>query len=169
MKIEQYKTYLLSNKYKKSFVEINYYSNGEGKFFQREIGWRSGSMLVCPMNEDEVLLIQRMVDEEDDFDGVTLTDFEENEFSDTWDGCWEDYSTNQDWSEALEEMQEAFYDDEELCDEYFDFGSYMEEVHGYSMDDSEWFIDGPVLVEETDYQIEVDQFAIDNAFEVDNA
>lgn len=157
MKIELGKTYALSNMYKKSFVEINYYTNGEGKRFQREIGWRSGTMLVTPVYDYEVEEIQTLVDDGEDFSGeTTLTDFSETEFSDTWDGCWEDYTTDQDWSEALEEMHDAFYDDEELSDEHFDFGTYMENEHGYDLEESEWFIEGPVLVEESEHQMDVD-------------
>ena len=157
MKIELGKTYALSNMYKKSFVEINYYTNGEGKCFQREIGWRSGTMLVTPVYDYEVEEIQTLVDEGENFSGVTtLTDFSETEFCDTWDGCWEDYTTDQDWSEALEEMHDAFYDDEELSDEHFDFGTYMENEHGYDLEESEWFIDGPVTVEESEHTMDVD-------------
>ena len=158
MIIEKGKTYSLSNMYKKSFVEVNYYNNGEGRSFEREIGWRSGSMLICPVTDCEVEQIQELVDEGENFTGVTmLSDFNETEFSETWDGCWEDYRTDDDWSEALEEMHDAFYDDEELSDEHFDFGTYMENEHGYYMDETEWYIDGPVTVEEMDeYQIEVD-------------
>lgn len=158
MKIEKGKTYSLSNMYKKSFVEVNHYQNKEGKTFQREIGWRSGSILVCPVYDSEVEEIQTLVDEGENFAGETeLTLFCENEFSDTWDGCWEDYRTDEDWSEALEEMHDAFYDDEELSDEHFDFGTYMENEHGYDMFESEWYIDGPVTVELCEeYTIDVD-------------
>lgn len=160
MIIEKGKTYSLSNMYKKSFIEENGYTNSDGKYFERQIGWRSGNMLVCPVNDWEVEQIQELVDEgenRDHSDETFLTDFSEHEFDSTWDGCWEDYYTPQEeWREAFEEMRDAFFDDEELMDEHFDFGSYMENEHGYDMDDTSCYIQGPVLVEETEHQIEVD-------------
>lgn len=161
MKIEKGKTYSVSNMFKKSFIETNFYTNSEGRLFEREIGWRSGTMLICPVWNSEVEDLQEAVDAGEEFEfGLTLTDFSEHEFDSTWDGCWEDYSTGQEWSDELRDLYDKFYDEteeaESLRDDYFDFGSYMEEEHGFDMDDTECYISGPVLVEETEHQIEVD-------------
>lgn len=158
MIIEKGKTYKVSNMYKKSFIEFNYYKNDDGRMFTREIGWRGGSMMITPVYSWEVEELQAALDAGEDFEEtILLTDFTENEFNDTWDGCWEDYDTHQkEWSEALSEMHDAYYDDEELMDEYFDFGSYMEEVHGYDLYESEWMVSGPIMVEESEYQMDVD-------------
>lgn len=161
MKIEKGKTYLVSNMFKKSFVEITFYENSDKtRHFQREVGWRSGSMFITPVTNYEVEELQRAVDEGEDRDPseqLEGTGFSENEFNETWDGCWEDYETwEEEWQEAFEEMRDAFFDDEELMNEHFDFGSYMEDEHGYYMNETEVWICGPVSVEETDYQMEVD-------------
>lgn len=160
MKIEKGKTYALSNMFKKSFVENNYYDSGEDeRSFERDIVWRSGTVFVCPVNDWDVEQIQELVDQgenRDDTEETHLTDFLEYELSDTWDGVDEVYYTPyEEFGEVLDEMKDAFDDDDELQMEFFDFGSYMEDL-GYDLKSTSYYVVGPVLVEESEYQLEVD-------------
>lgn len=160
MEIEVGKTYSLSNKYKKSFVEINFfqYFNEEKdrgdlpKIVQRETGWRSGTIQVTISDEDERDILQEAIDEGDGHVEMCVTDtFAEFEFNSSWDGCWEEWSAfNEEDTVLIKEAYEAFYEDEQLQEDYFNFDSYLEEALGYDLNDSEFYIVGAIEVELVD-------------------
>ena len=118
-----------------------------------EIGWRSGSFnLYVPENESELVEwangrdgpqyenVQEIYDDygvesfddittgyfmpEDEDDFIEVGDFN-YEMNETWDGCWEDWSSNDD--ELTEEIQEGY--DEEGWDYLEENG--WEEVYCY--------------------------------------
>ena len=149
MNIEIGKRYSVTNRWKKSFTEVNEYENEDGQTFTRTILWRTGSVIITPANQDEVNVLTRAMEEDWDGELSLLDDFEDVEFDSTWDGISEDYESDD--IEGFDEMYESFYEDEELQDNYFGFDSYMEEVHGYDYGESYQYISGSIMVEESTY------------------
>lgn len=143
IKFEVGKTYTLSPMYKKSFVESEFFSDYSDKKTNRIVEvcvcWRSGSYNVTPQNEEEVEILQSYYDDEEP-DSLCVTDFEEIEFLESWDGCSEDYYFHGDWDE---EEKEAF--EEELYEGwYYDILTEKE----FDSSDCECYINGELHVEE---------------------
>jgi hypothetical protein len=111
MNIEIGKLYLVSNKYKKSYVEIETFKDFSGKtedIVRYEIGWRSGSWEVRPTDEEEVDMLKEAMSEEFD-DELDMTSFEDANPCDAWDGCWTEVDVSQVVSMKEEEV-DAFQD-----------------------------------------------------------
>ena len=142
MKIEIGKEYTITNKYKKSYVEFEYFKDDHGDLIKVETGWRSGTWTVTPQEEHEVeWLVEAMTDEFDD--ELCMNDFEEAEMDSSWDGCWDEW----DWSgyksktgEALEEFQEEVQD-EGVC--------YLLD-NGWDSSECECYFQGQLLIEEVE-------------------
>lgn len=156
MIIEVGKTYTVSPKYKKSFVENNFFEVMDDdkkpdflpRMFTRQIGWRSGSFNITIVNEDEQEVLQEYLDAGDDAGELELTAFEEFEFLESWDGCWEDYFGYDDESTAqLKAAYDKYWSDEALQEEFFNFDSWLEEHFTYDIIDSEYYVVGAIEVE----------------------
>jgi len=148
MKIELGKTYSVSNKYKKTFVEDNFLtSTMEGMpSFDRITVWRSGTIKVTPIHEYEVEYLQEMLDAGDDCDNFDFDEFEEVEFDSSWDGYSEEYESGD--AENLAKVEELIEEYESLEeDDYFDFISYAEEKYEYDYEEVTYCIEGPIVVE----------------------
>lgn len=149
MNIEIGKCYEVSPKWKKSFVETEYFTNRDGtKTVAVETCWRGGTVRVTPQNEDEVEWLQTALDsaEESDYgDEFEPYDFEEFEFIDSWDGVSEDYhftSNGAEWTdEQMESLQEAMEED---------FASSVLEEAGYDSSDCEVIIYNGIVATEVD-------------------
>lgn len=137
------KTYQISNKFKKSYVEIEEFKDYSGETsdsIKYETGWRIGRWQITPQDEDEVAqLVEAMAD---DWDGdLEPNMFEENEFIESWDGCWDDWDFSGVISKTDEEL-EAF--EEEVMEEgqswFFD--------NGWDSADMVCYFSGPITVEE---------------------
>lgn len=111
------KTYTLSPMYKKSFIESEFFKdyseNAKNRMVEVCVCWRSGSYNVTPQDEYEVETLQTYYDDPNP-DSLCVTDFEEIEFLESWDGCSEDYYFHGDWSD---EEKETF--EESLCEDWY--------------------------------------------------
>lgn len=146
MEIEIGKSYTISPSWKKSFVEENVLSSERGyPNVTRTIVWRSGSFDVLVENEEQKELLELSQDE--NFEGTISIweDFPEAEFLESWDGCSEDWESAD--SEFITEQQDKFYDTE-LEEEFFSFDSYLEEAKGYDYEETNYFLEGQITVEE---------------------
>ena len=107
--IEIGKTYFVENAVKKSTEEIETFSNDDGKYINVTELWRGGSYWITPKNEDEVRWLQEAVDEEEP---LCVTDFEEAEMNETWDGCSTDLEFYGEWTdEEKEKFEEEYFED----------------------------------------------------------
>ena len=135
MKIEVNKRYIIEPTYKKSFTERWFYKK-DGVTVTAERGWRFGSVVIAPQDEDEVEVLQYAYDNENP---ISVTSFEEWELIESWDECWYDVdSSDSDAFDAQEEL-EKYWDDEELTDEYFSFEDYLE--YGLDFDNVDYELD----------------------------
>jgi hypothetical protein len=140
MKIEIGKEYTITNKYKKSYVEFEYFKDDDGDLIKVETGWRSGTWQVTPQNQHEIdMLVAASSDEYDD--ELCINDFEEAEMDSSWDGCWDDW----DWSEYKSKTGEAL---EEFQEEVQDEGVCYLLDNGWECEDTECYFQGQILIEE---------------------
>lgn len=145
MNIEIGKPYSVSNRWKKTFVESTFFTNAEEEQVERVTLWRMGTFIITPRTQDEVDLLTAA--QEENYSLVTiLTDFEDFEYDSTFDGVSEDYYSDE--IENIDDLVEQFYEDEELSDEYFSFGDYIEDGLGFDLDENCVLIEGSIVVEE---------------------
>lgn len=144
MQINLGQTYEVSNKYKKSFVEVtDFYCVSKKQSMSKELGWRSGTVLITPVDEYEVNQLQDALDNEET---LRATEFQEMEFLDSWDGCWENYT-----SEDID--IDAYYDkfeEENEEDDYYDFSEYMLEKYGFEETEFDLYILDGIVVKEVE-------------------
>lgn len=138
--IEIGKQYKVEPTFKKSVVEIEIMENEDkSKYVSVQELWRWGEYLVTPQNEEEVEMLMNGVNSDE---GVCISDFEEWELDNTWDGCATDLEF---WGKGwTEEEKEAF--EEEYFEEYF--GAF--ENHGFMSVDSEVYINCKVTAVEVE-------------------
>jgi len=143
MKIEIGKTYNVCPKWKKSFEEIEYFRHDDGRVVGVSTLWRSGSVNITPQNEEEVKWLEdALADEEGDSGAFEPYDFEEFEFSDSWDGVSEDIDfLGKGWTE--EEQNKIT----EAHEEGDDFISTILEEFDFFSDDAEVFMHNGIMVE----------------------
>lgn len=146
MKIELGKTYMISPARKKSFVEENRLTNEYGlPEMIRTIVWRSGSFNVKVNTYGQQMMLEDAQKEDWDSWIDPYNEFSTAEFIESWDGCSEDWESPD--NEYVTNLQENFYDTE-LEDEYFSFDSYLEEAKGYDYEETTYFLEGQITVEE---------------------
>ncbi len=149
--IEVGKTYLVSNAFKKSIWEVEpFHHEDKSKIgLNTEICWRSGSWLITPQNDEEIELLKEMQINDpsnDDFkEGfLDLSDFEECELQETFDGVEERIEYHEGWTdEDKEKLEEEFEADEEV----FGWYDFLTE-RGYDSYGCENYIYNGVLIEE---------------------
>jgi len=143
MIIEVGKTYNVSNKYKKTVVEVEMYRHKEEslKGVNTEIIWRTGDFTIEITSEEEAESLQDMLDGGTEF----CTDcFDTVEMESCWDGCGEDlvpWTTG--WpSGEFEDFQNEYYDSE--------YGGYDFLIErDYEPMECIWYISNGITVEET--------------------
>lgn len=140
MKIVIGKTYEITNKWKKSYVEIEEFKGEGDDIIKYETGWRSGTWQITPQDEEEVnMLVEAM---SDDFDeNLYPNEFQENEFIESWDGCWDDWDFSGVTSKTGEELEDF---EEEVMEE----GSSWFFDNGWDSNDMECYFCSPITVEE---------------------
>ena len=149
MDIQIGKSYNLTNRNKKSYVEEMFYEKEDVKI-RRTVVWRSGTWEITPKNEEEVEKIKEYIDE--DFDGKIspYEDFEEAEFVSSSDGVFEEWETIEgelDVDELMEQHEENVEEDEDY--DYFDFEEYIEQEIECHLTDTECYFEGtPLKIEE---------------------
>ena len=145
------KTYLVSNAFKKSIWEVEVFNHDDKdkKGLNTEVCWRSGSWLVTPQNDEEIELLKAMQINDpsnDDFkEGfLDLSDFEECELMETYDGVEERIEWHPGWEEEdKEKLEEEFAAD----DDAFGWYDFLTE-RGYDSHGCENYIYNGILVEE---------------------
>ena len=140
MNIEIGKTYQVSNKYKKRYVEYEYLKNYDtDDVVCIETGWRSGNWFVTPQEEHEVeMLVEAMADDFED--ELEMNDFSEEEMIDSWDGCWDDW----DWSRFKSKEGEEL---EEFIEEVQDEGECYLLDNGFDSDECISIFQGQIIIE----------------------
>ena len=147
MNLEVGKEYSVSNRMKKSVVEVGEYQNYEtNKVVKRTVIWRSGTVTVTPQNEDEIKILQASMREEDP-DDFYPSAFEEWAFDSTWDGVYEEWHSDDVDMEEIQAKWEEIEDTEE-GEDYFGLEGYVEEALGYVLNDTEFTIEYGIVVEE---------------------
>jgi hypothetical protein len=144
MIIEIGKEYAVSPRYKKSFEENEYWTDGKGKRITITTLWRGGTINITPQNQDEAAWLSQAVSQEDD-DIFEPYSFEEYEYQSAWDGisvdlCFNGFDGNDgdDLSEECQKIQDGYDEDSTM---------FLEE-EGFDIDDSEVFMYGELDVEE---------------------
>jgi hypothetical protein len=139
MKIEIGKEYMISPKYKKSFVQNEVYENNNGDKVIIESVFRNGQYIVKVNSKAEKKLLEEYMNEVESDMGPD--EFEENEFVSCHDECWRDiyiHSSNveQDENEIIDSVKEEGYE-------------WLEE-NGYEAITMEHYLGLPLEVEEVD-------------------
>lgn len=133
----------VSTYYKKSIEEHEHFVK-DGMEIIRKTGWRSGSWTVTTSDDNapefEFTFVQGGDGKKDSIDMNSCYDnnIEEVQLNETWDGCWEDIEWPEDLDEEERERLESLIEEE---------GFYAIEENGWSNDDSECYIWGPILIE----------------------
>lgn len=145
MNLEIGKAYVVNNKYKKSVVEKGEYVNTENnETIYRTIVWRSGTFIVTPQSDDEIKKLQACLNEEANF---APSEFDEWEFDSTWDGCYEEWESDDvDMDEITSKWEEI--EDTEEGEDYFGLEGYIEEALEYGLEDTEFTIEGGIVIED---------------------
>lgn len=138
MKIEIGKTYRITNKFKKSYIEREEFVKDNMHIYY-ETGWRSGTWEITPQDDDEVAMLEEAM--EDDYDDTLYPDsFNETEMIESYDGCWGDV----DFPDLLSEEEQ-----EELQEQIDEDGYYDALTNaGWEQHDMECWFNGPITVEE---------------------
>jgi len=142
MKLEIGKTYIITNRFKKTVVEVEQYLPPKPqKGLNVNLIWRSGTFLVTPQNQDEIdeLLCCHDAKEPDDFCTDT---FEEWEMDNTWDGVDEYFSYWSNWTETEKEVFDNEYDNDPYSSRY----DFLTE-QGYMPDGCTWYIENGIEIE----------------------
>lgn len=134
--------------FKKSIEEHEHFVK-DGQTITRKTGWRSGSWSVTTTDDNPP---------EFDFDVVPGGDgrkdsidmyncpganIDEVELIETWDGCWEDIVFPEDMDEEEQERLQELIDEEGFYDA-------IEDQEGWTQDDTECWIWGPIEISDED-------------------
>jgi len=139
-------TWKIRNYYKKSIEEHEQFSK-DGLTITHRTGWRSGSWYVTTSDDElpefEFDYVPGGDGRKDSIDVYNFPgpNIEDVELIETFDGCWEEY----DWPEELDEDERAQL--EELVDEE---GVYALEEHGWTQEDTQCWMWGPIVIEDED-------------------
>ena len=143
MNIELGKSYIVTPKHKKCFVETNYYKTPNGGFFTYQTVWRTGTVKLTLSEDWEVENLIADIDGGD----CCPTGYEDYEMLDCWDSCSEDG-----WFDDEESSFSDLYEEWEEWDEEEEFGgsfqSWLEDVKEFEAFDYEIEIVDGIEVEE---------------------
>lgn len=140
MKIEMNKSYSVSPRWKKSWIDNEFFRNDKGVIVELSTLWRSGSCVITPLNEDEVEMLTDAINNTDG-DEFYPQEFEEYEFVETWDGISEDLIFG---GESISEDEQTRLIEGWDEDRY----SFLEEKEGFYIDDSECILIGELDITE---------------------
>jgi hypothetical protein len=143
-------TWTVSPYYKKSIEEIEYFVKDGMKIVHRT-GWRGGSWTVITSDDNPPEFeFDYVPGGSDDKDSIDMNNcyggnIEEVEMNETWDGCYDDTE----WPDDIDEDEQATI--EEMMEEEGYYTAFEE--NGWTHDDTEMWIWGPILIEgENDYR-----------------
>jgi hypothetical protein len=140
MKIEMNKSYSVSPKWKKSWIDNEFLTNDKGVIIELSTLWRSGSCVITPVNEDEVEMLTDAINNTDG-DEFYPQEFEDYEFVETWDGISEDLTFG---GESISEDEQKRLIEGWDEDRY----SFLEDMEGFYTDDSECILIGELDITE---------------------
>jgi len=133
---------------KKNFVEVYDMENKEGDLIQYWIVWKSGSVILHDVPVSEYVLYKMGEAEElPDQELETAYCGFETEFEGSWDACDFGYEAY-DCKAEIQNLDNTFYDSEELQEEYFDFLEYLESI-GFTIVQYNVVLDGELIYEPT--------------------
>lgn len=139
-------TFKVSTYFKKSCEEHEYYYKGEHTII-RKTGYRGSSFIVETLDDNPPEFQFTYVPGGDgNKDSINMYDccynnIENVELDTMWDGCWEDIVFPEDMSdEEQEELQERF--------EESSVYEVLEDEEGWTLDETEAWIWGPILIED---------------------
>jgi len=113
---------------KRSFVEVYDMESADGDLIQYWIVWRSGSVVLLDVPVSEYVLYKMGEAEElpEEELETAYCPFEV-EFEGSWDAC--DFGFDAyDCKPAIQELDNTFYNSDELQEEYFSFLDYLEDL-----------------------------------------
>lgn len=131
--------------YKKSIEEHEHFVK-DGQEIIRKTGWRSGSWNVTTSDDNPPEFEFDYVPGGDgnrdsiDMNNCSVNNIEEVEFLETWDGCWEDIIWPEDMDDEERDRLQEVIDEE-------GFYSALEDVEGWTQDDTECWIWGAIAIE----------------------
>jgi len=143
MIIEVGKTYNVSNKNRKTVVEVEMYQHKSNSLRGVNTGiiWRTGEFSIQVTDEEEAQSLQDMIDNGTEF----CTDaFQEIEMESCWDGCGEDLEA---WTCGW-----ASGEFEDFLNEYYEAGQGGYEFlteRDFEPSECIWYISSGIIVEET--------------------
>lgn len=136
--IKENHTYKVEPKMKKSVYEAETWKAENKRWVTVTECWRWGSFYITPRDEDEVANLQACVDTEE---MICVSDFQEWEMEECWDGCSTDLEFyGEDWKDDAE--KEAFEEG------YFEESWDHMEKEGFDSHDTEFEIYNGVEITE---------------------
>ena len=137
--IEIGKHYIIEARFKKRVTEVEFYEKNDDTILYDTL-WRNGEFRIEPATTGECEYIQKFIDlDEDSFEEFDLNTFYSMEMDGTFDGCSTDFR-----GDITEELQEEI--DESDLSVY----EYLTEELEYEHTDTEYYINGPIDVEEVE-------------------
>ena len=137
--IEIGKHYIIEARFKKRVTEVEFYEKNDDTILYDTL-WRNGEFRIEPATTGECEYIQKFIDlDEDSFEEFDLNTFYSMEMEGTFDGCSTDFR-----GDITEELQEEI--DESDLSVY----EYLTEELEYEHTDTEYYINGPIDVEEVE-------------------
>jgi hypothetical protein len=133
--------------YKKSIEEVEHFTK-DGMEIVHRTGWRGGSWTVVTSDDNPPEFeFDRVPGGSDDKDSINMysfpdTNVEEVELIETFDGCYDDTE----WPDDIDEDERATI--EEMMEEEGYYTAFEE--NGWSHDETEMWIWGPILIEGDD-------------------
>lgn len=142
-------TWVVSPYFKKSCEEHEHYTK-DGMTIIRKTGYRGASFNVETTDDNppefEFDFVPGGDGNKDSIDMYNCSgnNIENVELDSMWDGCWEDIE----WPEGMEEEEQERL--QELIEEEGDIYDVLENQEGWSQSDTEAWIWGPILIEDSD-------------------
>jgi len=137
--IEIDKHYIIESRFKKRVTEVEFYEKNDDTILYDTL-WRNGEFRVVPATQGECDYIQKFIDlDENSYDEFDLNTFYSMEMEGTFDGCSTDFrgDITEDLQEQIDESDLSVYE-------------YLTEELDYEHTDTEYYINGPIDVEEVE-------------------
>jgi len=137
--IEIDKHYIIEARFKKRVTEVEFYEKNDDTILYDTL-WRNGEFRIVPATQGECDYIQKFIDlDEDSFEEFDLNTFYEMEMEGTFDGCSTDFR-----GDITEDLQD------EMDESDLSVHEYLTEELDYEHTDTEYYINGPIDVEEVE-------------------
>lgn len=141
-------TFKVSPYYKKSCEELEYYTK-DGMTIIRRTGFRGATFIVETSDDNppefEFDYVPGGDGEKDSIDmyNCCVNNIESSELDSMWDGCWEDIDFSEDIDDDERERLEELIEEGDVYD-------VLENQEGWSQSETEAWIWGPILIEDSE-------------------